>query len=197
MKKLVVIAILAAIMQVGCSAGNEDSYSSTNYTTYNNSYEENNSYNYNNTQNITVNKTVTTTTEVTEKTPEQTAEPTVKVPRSSEDSIAVGIDMLEESLIYYESDLVNYIGEPIAVEGDVYYFHIQTLFEKSGIMRVEVQDGRVVKTTWTYEYANVVDDSEEFYNDIINMVERMPYTNISVNRNYDSGAPRVSVTVWL
>ena len=124
------------------------------------------------------------------------AEPTVSVPRSSEDSIAVGIDMLEESLIYYESDLLNYIGDPIAVEGNVYYFHIQTLFEKSGIMAVEVEEGRVVRTTWTYKFVDVVDDSEVFYNDITAMKDRMPYTNIIVNRDYDTGYPRVSVTVW-
>ena len=123
-------------------------------------------------------------------------EPVVSVPRSSEDSIAVGIDMLEESLIYYESDLLNYIGDPIAVEGNVYYFHIQTLFEKSGIMEVEVKDGRVARTTWTYKFVDVVDDSEVFYNDIVAMKDRMPYTNISVNRDYDTGYPRVSVTVW-
>ena len=123
-------------------------------------------------------------------------EPTVRVPRSSEDSIAVGIDMLEESLIYYESDLLNYIGEPIAVEENVYYFHIQTLFEKSGIMAVEVEEGRVVRTTWTYKFVDVVDDSEVFYNDIVAMKDRMPYTNISVNRDYDTGYPRVSVSVW-
>lgn len=123
-------------------------------------------------------------------------EPVVSVPRSSEDSIAVGIDMLEESLIYYESDLLNYIGDPIAVEGNVYYFHIQTLFEKSGIMEVEVKDGRVARTTWTYKFVDVVDDSEMFYNDIVAMKDRMPYTNIIVNRDYDTGYPRVSVTVW-
>ena len=193
MKKLLVMAMLVAIAKM-CFVGGGDSYNdidNTNYTssTYNTSYEENNSYNYETTENITVNEYETATVV------EETA-PTQRVARSSEDSIAVGIDMLEESMIYYESDLYNYIGEPIAIEGNVYYFHIQTLFEKSGIMAVEVHNGRVIRSTWTYKFVNVVDDSETFYNDIINMKNRMPYTNIIVERDYESGDPRVSITVW-
>lgn len=203
MKKMLVMVMAVAMARALCGCGGTDSYSEVNNvsymeSTYNNSYEENNYYEENNsyvyetTENVTVNEY---TTEVTESAPAEAA-PLASVPRSSEDSIAVGIDMLQESLIYYESDLYNYIGTPIAVEGNVYYFHIQTLFEKAGILEVEVEDGRVVRTTWTYEYANVVDDSQIFYEDILAMVERMPYDNIHVNRSNETGAPRVSVSVY-
>lgn len=168
----VIVKIIVKIIVIGTAISvARGGFSSNDTTSYTPSYE-------------------TTTIEIEE------SEPTARVPRSSEDSIAVGIDMLEESMIYYESDLLNYIGDPIAIEGNVYYFHIQTLFEKSGIMAVEVDNGRVVRSTWTYKFVDVVDDSETFYNDIVAMKDRMPYTNIIVNRDYDTGYPRVSVTVW-
>ena len=172
MKKLlsVVIVIIAAMMI--CFNQKETKRSVDNRTYYSN----------------TVNQT--TAAAVVKQAPLQ------RVPRSSEDSIAVGIEMLEESLWYYESELADKIVEPIAVNENIYYFRIHTLFEKTGIMSVAVQDGIVVRTTWTYEFKDVIDDSEAFYNDIIRVADTMAYSNIITSRDYDeNGVPRVSVTV--
>ena len=172
MKKLlsVVIVIIAAMMI--CFNQKETKRSVDNRTYYSN----------------TVNQT--TAAAVVKQAPLQ------RVPRSSEDSIAVGIEMLEESLLYYESELSDPIEEPVAVIDNVYYFHIDTLFEKTGTMSVAVQDGAVVRTTWTYEFKDVIDDSESFYNDIIRVADTMAYSNIITSRDYDAnGVPRVSITV--
>ena len=121
---------------------------------------------------------------------------TTSVENVSTDSIAVGFELLEETLVFRECNLINDIGEPILVEGNVYYFYIQTLFEKSGIMSVEVENGYVVRTTWTCEFVDDVVEGEEFYGDILKVTATMPYDNLNVCKNYENGVPRVSITVW-
>ena len=114
----------------------------------------------------------------------------------STQAIADGIELLEETLLFYEHNLVNDIGEPFALEGNVYYFHTQTLFERSGIMSLEIVHGDVVRTTWTCEFSDGINNGEDFYNEVLKVAATMPYQNLSVNRTCESGVPQVSITVW-
>jgi hypothetical protein len=114
----------------------------------------------------------------------------------SRESAEYGIELLEETLLFYEHTLVDDIGEPIDLIGNVYYFNIQTLFERSGIMSVEIVHGDVVRTTWMCEFYDDIDNGEAFYNDILNAALAMPYQNISVNRSSDNGVSQVSISVW-
>ena len=114
----------------------------------------------------------------------------------SRESAEYGIELLEETLLFYEHTLVDDIGEPIDLIGNVYYFNIQTLFERSGIMSVEIVHGDVVRTTWMCEFYDDIDNGEAFYNDVLNAALAMPYQNISVNRSSDNGVSQVSISVW-
>jgi hypothetical protein len=96
--------------------------------------------------------------------------------RSSDDSINLGLNMMEELFGFKSEWLIDEVGDPATVKNNVYYYNITTLYEKTGTMACYMNSSNQVnKVTWTYTYGNGCEEnlknSETFYKDIVRVAK--------------------------
>lgn len=89
----------------------------------------------------------------------------------SDTDIIYGIQLLEQICSYSEYEALDKIGEPSEVEGSIYYFDKDTIFNKPARMHINTADGEVKAVTWIHDLDKNDPDSkavlEQMYADFV------------------------------